>query len=47
MKNNEKMLKKVAQIGLKSAIAGGKSASWFGVHQVKEPKQLEKYIGKK
>ena len=29
------------------AIAGGKSASWFGVYQGKEPKQLEKYIDKK
>jgi cyclic lactone autoinducer peptide len=47
MKNNEKMLKKVAQVGLKSAIASGKSASLFTFHQVKEPKGLEKYLEKK
>ena len=45
--NNEKLLKKVAKVGLKAAIAGGKSASWFSVHQPKEPKELEKYIDKK
>ena len=47
MKNNEKLLKKIADVGLKSAIMGGGSASWFGIHQPKEPKELEKYMKKR
>lgn len=47
MKNEKSILKKVAEIGINSAKAGGKTASWFTLYQAKEPKELEKYIDKK
>lgn len=37
-----KTLEVVAKVGVQSAQVAGGTASWFGYHQPKEPKELKK-----